>query len=236
MKKTISICLWIFCCLAICPNSAHATDSLETKAPAYFGGVKYTYSYRTGYYNFSQIKIAQDTTLTPLSLYEVFVGKRYPLLDWLRLTGGISAGFGTADIDTFYSGETFVLQNSFTHGSLDIEAHVLGKQNVLAAKPITPYVRLGTSVDYMHLQQTGYYLSNPAEPFTAFVNSTTWCIGAIGGAGIDIAVSPQLWLGIQYGFKIWEPVQYPFSDDLLLADVTFAELFYSHIFSVQILF
>ncbi|MBD3393921.1 MAG: hypothetical protein GF418_17440 [Chitinivibrionales bacterium] len=229
--------------VVLAAEAGHASknDDAGANGSLYFAGANGSLSLRKGAYEFPPAELREDTARQNVLLFGFTAGKRYTLARVLRLKIGAIFNYGGTVEDTLNlgNGNQVLVRHGFFHFGIDPELQVILPEN----GNLTPFVFAGGGINFMRLRNGFADYDAPLEWVEFHKESdlptTTerrWCPHAHGGAGFDIMPRREVGICIKYSFRFWKPVEYDASRDLPLDDITYRELFLTHMLQFEILF
>jgi hypothetical protein len=207
---------------------------------AFFIGPSFTYSARTGYYDFDEVKKSQKIDRTGLSMFGAIAGKRFSLGRYARMLIGAEFDFGAVIDDTLYysiGGNPAPTEDRFRYYHFSMSPQLQFPFPALANKRVLPYVMIGGGMNYTYVAEHTYFLGDGEVIFQdqPYIDKGTFSADAETGIGFDWIVTRNATLTLAYSLSYWQPVRYSIQRDFPLNAQNYSETFLSHKVSVALL-
>jgi hypothetical protein len=232
-RPFLSFLLPTFLCR--CAFGLIANTTMVNTSSAFFIGPAYTYSVRTGYYDFDEIKQSQRIDRAGLHSFGAVAGKRFALGKFMRLQLGIGFDMGTATDDTLYFFISTAVRHSFIHCGIDPELQVPFPS--FDNERLRPFLSIGGGLNYLYVNERTYALDGSVEyDFTDQPYIKEGRFSADGGAGLgfDCMLTRDATMCLSYSFRYWQPVRYVIWRNFPLGQ-PYHEVFFTHKVAVALL-
>ncbi len=227
--------LWllVFCHLAFCLTAN--TTSVDPNT-AFGIGPEYSYTKRSGYYDFPEIHKSQLLKRSDLNMIGGVLIKRGTINDYLRFQAGLDFEMGSVTDDTLLLSSASLVKFTFFHIGLEPQLQF----PLSTAGRTRPYLLAGGGINYVYTKNRTYFLDNGMQviwtDLPSYIRSGCFSIYATAGVGVDYALTRSAMVSIWYSFMYGQPVRYELKDNFPLSAQKYHETFFSNRFHATLLF